>query len=52
MGLIKEQNRFLFDRRLNVRQAQDCPVYAGMIEHYLDQVHRNRSAKTGRARTG
>ena len=36
MGLIKEQNRFLFDRRLNVRQVQDCPIYAGMIEQ-LDQ---------------
>lgn len=36
MGLIKERNRFLFDRRLNVRQVQDCPVYAGMIEQ-LDQ---------------
>ena len=29
-GLTKE--RFLFDRRLNVRQVQDCPIYAGMIE--------------------
>ena len=29
-GLAKE--RFLFDRRLNVRQVQDCPIYAGMIE--------------------
>jgi arylsulfatase A-like enzyme len=36
MGLIKEHNRFLFDRRLNVRQVQDCPIYAGMIEQ-LDQ---------------
>ena len=24
--------RFLFDRRLAVRQVQDCPIYAGMIE--------------------
>ena len=24
--------RFIFDRRLPVRQVQDCPVYAGMIE--------------------
>ncbi|MDG1139606.1 MAG: sulfatase [Opitutales bacterium] len=31
-GLIQNKERFLFDRRLNVRQAQDCPVYAGMIE--------------------
>ncbi len=29
-GLVKE--RFVFDRRLNVRQVQDCPIYAGMIE--------------------
>jgi arylsulfatase A-like enzyme len=28
-GLAKE--RFLFDRRLSVRQVQDCPIYAGMI---------------------
>ena len=34
IGLAKE--RFLFDRRLNVRQVQDCPIYAGMIEQ-LDQ---------------
>ncbi|HIQ20260.1 MAG TPA: DUF4976 domain-containing protein [Planctomycetes bacterium] len=26
------RRRFLFDRRLPVRQVQDCPVYAGMIE--------------------
>ena len=36
MGLIKNKERFLFDRRLNVRQVQDCPIYAGMIEQ-LDQ---------------
>jgi arylsulfatase A-like enzyme len=29
-GLAKE--RFIFDRRLSVRQVQDCPIYAGMIE--------------------
>ena len=29
-GLAKK--RFVFDRRLNVRQVQDCPIYAGMIE--------------------
>ena len=29
-GLFNE--RFLFDRRLAVRQVQDCPIYAGMIE--------------------
>jgi arylsulfatase A-like enzyme len=36
MDLIKNKERFLFDRRLNVRQVQDCPIYAGMIEQ-LDQ---------------
>ncbi len=30
MGLASE--RFIFDRRLAVRQVQDCPIYAGMIE--------------------
>lgn len=30
LGLAKE--RFIFDRRLAVRQVQDCPIYAGMIE--------------------
>jgi arylsulfatase A-like enzyme len=29
-GLAEE--RFIFDRRLAVRQVQDCPIYAGMIE--------------------
>ncbi|MBD3268356.1 sulfatase-like hydrolase/transferase [bacterium] len=29
-GLAKE--RFIFDRKLAVRQVQDCPIYAGMIE--------------------
>lgn len=33
-GLADE--RFVFDRRLNVRQVQDCPIYAGMIES-MDQ---------------
>ena len=37
MGLTKNKERFLFDRRLNVRQVQDCPIYAGMIEQ-LDQA--------------
>ena len=36
MGLAKE--RFLFDRRLNVRQVQDCPIYAGMIELMDDAI--------------
>jgi len=26
------KRRFIFDRRLPVRQVQDCPIYAGMIE--------------------
>ena len=30
--------RFLFDRRLAVRQVQDCPIYAGMIESMDDAV--------------
>lgn len=29
-GIARE--RFLFDRRLAVRQVQDCPIYGGMIE--------------------
>ena len=29
-GLV--DRRFIFDRRLAVRQVQDCPIYAGMIE--------------------
>ncbi|MBN37831.1 MAG: sulfatase [Opitutae bacterium] len=36
MGLTEE--RFLFDRRLNVRQVQDCPIYAGMIELMDDAI--------------
>ncbi|MDA1139986.1 MAG: sulfatase [Planctomycetota bacterium] len=31
-------NRFLFDRTLPVRQVQDCPIYAGMIEAMDDAV--------------
>lgn len=30
MGLAEK--RFAFDRRLGVRQVQDCPIYAGMVE--------------------
>ena len=30
--------RFIFDGRLPVRQVQDCPVYAGMIEAMDDAV--------------
>ncbi len=32
------KERFLFDRRLAVRQVQDCPIYAGMIESMDDAV--------------
>ncbi len=35
-GLAGE--RFLFDRRLNVRQVQDCPIYGGMVETMDDAV--------------
>ena len=35
-GLAKE--RFIFDRRLNVRQVQDCPIYGGMVEAMDDAV--------------
>jgi arylsulfatase A-like enzyme len=30
--------RFIFDRRLPVRQVQDCPIYAGMIAAMDDAV--------------
>ncbi|MBN1489468.1 MAG: sulfatase-like hydrolase/transferase, partial [Phycisphaerae bacterium] len=32
------ENRFAFDRRLSVRQVQDCPIYAGMIESMDEAV--------------
>ncbi len=32
MGLTDAKQRFQFDRRLPVRQVQDNPIYAGMIE--------------------
>lgn len=32
MGLADAKERFAFDRRLPVRQVQDHPVYAGMME--------------------
>ena len=35
-GTYKCQGTLSFDRRLNVRQVLDCPIYAGMIEQ-LDQ---------------
>ncbi len=31
-------NRFLIDRTLPVRQVQDCPIYAGMMESMDDAV--------------
>lgn len=34
----RDQTRFTFDRRLPVRQVQDCPIYAGMIEAMDDAV--------------
>jgi len=33
-----EGNRFLIDRTLPVRQVQDCPIYAGMMETMDDAV--------------
>lgn len=38
MGLADAQERFKFDRRLPVRQVQDNPVYAGMMETLDDAV--------------
>lgn len=32
LGLPQSRNRFLLDRTLEVRQVQDHPIYAGMIE--------------------
>ncbi|MBN2449891.1 MAG: sulfatase [Lentisphaeria bacterium] len=32
------ERRFLFDRNLPVRQVQDCPIYAGMIQAMDDAV--------------
>ena len=31
-GSPPSKRRFIFDRNLPVRQAQDCPIYGGMIE--------------------
>ena len=36
LGTVSQ--RFLFDRNLPVRQVQDCPIYAGMIEAMDDAV--------------
>jgi len=41
-GLVDE--RFVFDRRLSVRQVQDCPIYAGMIESMDDAVGRTENS--------
>ncbi len=38
MGLTGAATRFAFDRRLPVRQVQDNPVYAGMMEMLDDAV--------------
>jgi arylsulfatase A-like enzyme len=38
MGLLRHKERFLFDRRLHVRQVQDCPIYAGMIEQLDESI--------------
>jgi arylsulfatase A-like enzyme len=32
------QERFRFDRRLAVRQVQDCPIYAGLLEQMDDGI--------------
>jgi len=34
----RPERRFIFDRNLPVRQVQDCPIYAGMIEAMDDAV--------------
>ncbi|MEO0417189.1 MAG: sulfatase-like hydrolase/transferase [Verrucomicrobiota bacterium] len=33
-----DKERFLFDRRLNVRQVQDCPIMGGMVETMDDAI--------------
>lgn len=38
MGLTEAEARFKFDRRLAVRQVQDNPIYAGMVETMDDAV--------------
>ena len=47
MDLIQKKERFLFDRRLNVRQVQDCPIYAGMIEQLDQSIGQWRSLLRG-----
>jgi len=38
VGQGMPDKRFIFDRKLPVRQVQDCPVYAGLIEMMDDAV--------------
>lgn len=38
MDLLENDRRFKFDRRLPVRQVQDNPIYAGMMETLDDAV--------------
>ena len=38
MGLTEAEARFKWDRRLAVRQVQDCPIMGGMIETMDDAV--------------
>ena len=38
MAYEPPEKRFIFDRNLPVRQVQDCPIYAGMIEAMDDAV--------------
>ena len=38
MSGIRPESRFMIDRTLPVRQVQDCPIYAGMIETMDDAV--------------
>lgn len=38
MGQVGDEERFRFDRRLPVRQVQDNPIYAGMMELLDDAV--------------
>ncbi len=37
-GLTGNRERFIWDRRLPVRQVQDCPIYAGVIEAMDDAI--------------
>ena len=37
-GNLQQTSRFVIDRTLPVRQVQDCPIYAGMMESMDDAV--------------